>query len=108
MDSIDKQKIQQLVIESSKDSEYYKREMQRTETAKEKAKTLKTKIDTFRKNESLWKKTVAEAKAVLVEEEKERDLTRTWIYIDMDMFYAAVEIRDNPELAKIPIAVGSE
>jgi DNA polymerase kappa len=26
----------------------------------------------------------------------------------MDMFYAAVHIRDNPELAKIPIAVGSE
>ena len=25
----------------------------------------------------------------------------------MDMFYAAVEIRDNPEWAEIPIAVGS-
>lgn len=26
----------------------------------------------------------------------------------MDMFYAAVEIRDNPELAKVPLAVGSD
>ena len=26
----------------------------------------------------------------------------------MDMFYAAVEIRDRPELAKVPVAVGSE
>jgi DNA polymerase kappa len=25
----------------------------------------------------------------------------------MDMFYAAVEIRDRPELATLPIAVGS-
>ncbi len=25
----------------------------------------------------------------------------------MDMFYAAVEIRDRPELAELPIAVGS-
>lgn len=29
------------------------------------------------------------------------------MHIDMDMFYAAVEIRDRPELAEIPIAVGS-
>ena len=35
-------------------------------------------------------------------------LTHTWIHIDMDMFYAAVEIRDKPELAAVPLAVGSE
>ncbi len=28
------------------------------------------------------------------------------IHIDMDMFYAAVEMRDNPRLAKVPIVVG--
>ena len=38
--------------------------------------------------------------------ERERDLTRTWFHIDMDMYYAAVEIRDNPKLAELPIAVG--
>ena len=26
----------------------------------------------------------------------------------MDMFYAAVEIRDKPELASVPLAVGSD
>jgi DNA polymerase kappa len=26
----------------------------------------------------------------------------------MDMFYAAVEIRDRPELADVPVAIGSE
>ena len=26
----------------------------------------------------------------------------------MDMFYAAVEIRDRPELANVPLAIGSE
>ena len=39
--------------------------------------------------------------------ELERDLTRTWFHIDMDMFYAAVEIRDNPSLADKPVAIGS-
>ena len=33
---------------------------------------------------------------VLIEnlELSERDLSRTWLHIDMDMFYAAVELRD--------------
>jgi DNA polymerase kappa len=35
----------------------------------------------------------------------ERALDRTWIYIDMDMFFAAVEIKDNPELKCKPVIV---
>ena len=31
---------------------------------------------------------------------------RKFIHIDMDCFYAAVEMRDNPELAKVPMAIG--
>lgn len=32
-------------------------------------------------------------------------ISRTWIHIDMDMFFAAVEIRDDPDLKDKPIAV---
>jgi DNA polymerase kappa len=38
---------------------------------------------------------------------KRRDLTRTWIHVDMDMFYAAVEMLDNPVLKDKPMAVGT-
>lgn len=41
-----------------------------------------------------------------MEIERDRELSRTWAHIDMDMFYAAVEIRDEPELANVPLAVG--
>ena len=36
----------------------------------------------------------------------ERDLSRTIVHVDMDMFYAAVEMRDNPALRGVPMAVG--
>ncbi|CCQ09853.1 DNA polymerase IV [Pseudoalteromonas luteoviolacea B = ATCC 29581] len=31
---------------------------------------------------------------------------KKFIHIDMDCFYAAVEMRDNPALAKVPMAIG--
>lgn len=43
----------------------------------------------------------------MTELEKNRDLTRVIVHVDMDAFYAAVEIRDCPELKDKPMAVGS-
>lgn len=40
--------------------------------------------------------------------EQRRDFTRVLVHIDMDAFYANVEIKDNPELATKPMAVGSD
>jgi hypothetical protein len=34
----------------------------------------------------------------------ERDLSRTWLCVDMDAFFASVEIRDAPHLAHVPMA----
>ena len=43
-----------MIIDASKGSSYYKREMERTQAAKEKAKQYKAKIDYYLKNEKLW------------------------------------------------------
>lgn len=37
-----------------------------------------------------------------------RDLTQTFLCVDMDSFYCMVELRDNPALAGKPFAVGSD
>lgn len=47
---------------------------------------------------------IAEKK--IVQLEASRDLTKTWLHTDMDAFYAAVEILDNPSLKGKPLAVG--
>ena len=39
--------------------------------------------------------------------ERGRDLGRVIVHVDMDAFYAAVEMRDCPELKDKPMAVGS-
>lgn len=40
-------------------------------------------------------------------QERSRDLSRVIVHVDMDAFYAAVEMRDRPELKDQPMAVGS-
>jgi hypothetical protein len=55
MSNCDKDKIQQMIIEASKGSDYYNREMKRSEDAKEKANEHLKKIEVRKKNERLWK-----------------------------------------------------
>lgn len=43
----------------------------------------------------------------ILELEASRDLSRIWLHVDMDAFYAAVETLSNPTLKGKPMAVGS-
>ena len=45
-------------------------------------------------------------KYIQIKTMKQPEKTRKIIHIDMDCFYAAVEIRDNPQLTGLPVAVG--
>lgn len=42
----------------------------------------------------------------ILELEATRDLSRIWLHVDMDAFYAAVETLSNPSLKGKPMAVG--
>jgi hypothetical protein len=42
----------------------------------------------------------------VVELESTRDLSHTWMHVDMDAFYASVEELHDPTLANKPMAVG--
>ena len=62
MDAIDKDKINEIILEASKGSSYYKREMERTHAAKEKAREHSKKIELYKKNEKLWQQASNNAK----------------------------------------------
>ena len=47
-----------------------------------------------------------QADKLLADLESGRDLSRTIVHIDMDAFFAAVEMRENPKLRNVPMAVG--
>lgn len=68
----------------------------------------------------MWDTPIEEARGILVyvlsysqvadrrilELETKRDLSRIWLHVDMDAFYAAVETLSNPSLKGKPMAVG--
>lgn len=48
-----------------------------------------------------------EVDAKLIQLQAERDLTRTWLHVDMDAFFAAVAERDRPDLVRMDITRGT-
>ncbi|KAM6230407.1 DNA polymerase kappa isoform 1-T4 [Porphyrio hochstetteri] len=105
MQGLDKEKINKIIMEATKGSRFYENELKKDQQVNqriEKMMQLKEKITT----QQLLKAQLQVDKLV-IELEQSRNLSNTIVHIDMDAFYAAVEIRDNPELKEKPIAVGS-
>ncbi|XP_050184555.1 DNA polymerase kappa [Myiozetetes cayanensis] len=105
MQGLDKEKINKIIMEATKGSRFYENELKKDQQVNqriEKMMQLKEKITT----QQLLKAQLQVDKLV-AELEQNRNLSSTIVHIDMDAFYAAVEMRDNPELKEKPVAVGS-
>ncbi|NXF41627.1 POLK polymerase, partial [Nyctibius bracteatus] len=105
MQGLDKEKINTIIMEATKGSRFYENELKKDRQVNqriEKIMQLKEKITT----QQLLKAQLQVDKLV-IELEQSRNLSSTIVHIDMDAFYAAVEMRDNPELKEKPIGVGS-
>ncbi|XP_004613190.2 DNA polymerase kappa isoform X1 [Sorex araneus] len=105
MEGLDKEKINKIIMEATKGSRYYENELKKEKQVNKRIENLmqqKAQIT----NQQL-RKAQLQVDRFAMELEQNRDLSSTIVHIDMDAFYAAVEMRDNPELKDKPIAVGS-
>ena len=85
---------------------YFSKQEAKINSTDQKIANYLQKLTVLKTNECLWKRTCAEVKHRMQCYEKERELSRTWVHIDMDMFFAACEIRDRPDMEELPVAVG--
>ncbi|NXI65130.1 POLK polymerase, partial [Anseranas semipalmata] len=105
MQGLDKEKINKIIMEATKGSRFYENELKKDQQVNqriEKMMQLKEKI-----TQQQLLKAQLQVDKLVIELEQSRNLSCTIVHIDMDAFYAAVEMRDNPELKEKPIAVGS-
>uniref|UniRef100_A0A7M5X7L2 DNA polymerase kappa n=2 Tax=Clytia hemisphaerica TaxID=252671 RepID=A0A7M5X7L2_9CNID len=104
MQGLDKEKINKIIHEASKGSKFYENEKRKDERVQERVCEMKRDLAKFTETDK--KKAIVESDKLLKELEDEFDFTRTICHVDMDAFYAAVEMRDDPKLKDVPMAVG--
>lgn len=106
MSGIDKEKINRIIHEASKGSLFYKKQAQRQAEIHKSIEKMLNRV------KSATQVQVANAKITcdkMIEDlEKQRNFNRVIVHFDLDMFFAAVEIRDNPALKDLPVAVGGD
>ncbi|KAF1318912.1 DNA polymerase kappa, partial [Globisporangium splendens] len=104
MSHVDKEHVEKVVYDMSKDSKFFQNSMKQNDKVNAKIEIMRAQLARL----STTKRDALQAQVdkLVVQLEAARDLTRTIVVVDMDMFYAAVEMRDNPKLREVPLAVG--
>ncbi|CAO2813559.1 unnamed protein product [Amaranthus hypochondriacus] len=105
MDGVDKEKVQKVVYEMSKGSKYFENEERKEALMSQKIENMRERRKKLSAADISHYQKVAERR--ITELEAQRDLSRIWLHVDMDAFYAAVETLSNPSLKGKPMAVGS-
>ncbi|KAG2250509.1 hypothetical protein Bca52824_080645 [Brassica carinata] len=104
MEGVDKEKVQRVVYEMSKGSKYFQNEERKEALMKQKIEHMRDRCAKLSSSDlSNYQKVVDRR---ILEVEATRDLSRVWLHVDMDAFYAAVETLSNPSLKGKPMAVG--
>ena len=104
MQGLDKARINKIILEASKGSKFYENELKKERQVTKRIERLKEQLDGVTASEI--ERATTRIDAIIAELESTRDLARKIVHVDMDAFYAAVEMKNNPSLKDKPMAVG--
>lgn len=108
LQSVDQAHVEQVIQEASRGTAFYQKELQREEQRQAKTNEMVKKAATYKSLSPQEKQAIKDhVDALEAELEATRDVSRRYIYVDMDMFFAAVEEKKDPSLSGIPFGVGS-
>lgn len=106
MKEMDKEKQARVIYEMSKGSKFFQRATKLDEATDAKVEAMKRSFAEV--HGALARRLEASAHQRMLDCESRRSFERICCVLDMDMFFAAVEIRDQPHLKDLPVAVGGE
>ena len=104
MEGLDKNKINQIILEASRGSKFYENEVRKERQVTEKINRMMAALKGLTSTQKLSALRAADKEMERLE--AGRDLSHIVVHVDMDAFYAAVETRDDPRLKDVPMAVG--
>jgi DNA polymerase kappa len=105
MVGLDRDRINRVVEEASRGSKFYAKKQADQARIGQQVEGMLAELGGLGEAELEAARLAADRR--VAELRRGRRLDRTIVHVDMDMFYAAVEMRDNPALADVPMAVGS-
>ncbi len=97
-------KVSDIIYNASKGSKYFDREVERDKILSSKIEQILAKKAKLEQLD--FSRDLRLADALITQLESGRDLSQHMAHIDVDSFYAAVELLDRPHLASVPFAVG--
>ncbi|XP_074650245.1 DNA polymerase kappa-like [Tubulanus polymorphus] len=104
MQSLDKARINQIIFDASKGSKFYEKELKKEDEIRERIRKQQQILEQVSPQQIASTKIMVEQ--MIESLECERELNRIIVHVDMDAFYAAVEMRDDETLRDKPMAVG--
>ena len=107
-EGVDRTKIDKLIEEASKGSKFYAHQQRREQKIIGQIAILYQKKVELEADARTIENVKHSVEKFLREAEENRDLSKTYFHVDMDAFYAAVEMLRRPELNGKPMAVGSD
>ena len=105
LEGLDADHINRVINDVTRGTPFWQHKLKKEQKIEARVKRMKEELDgsTFVERENA-RRTIEQLKSEYREFGK--DLSHVIMHVDMDFYFAAVEIRENPELANKPIAVG--